>query len=87
MPGGAAPARGAMVTVPEFTSDRTPSVGDNQRMSATDGSEHVLAGRSGQRISRVGWTSAIFGALITFVAVGFFIPLIGATTRRRSWGC
>lgn len=31
-----------------------------------------------RRISRVGWTSATSGALVTFIAVGFFIPLVGA---------
>ncbi len=46
-------------------------------MKSRDGSVDVLAGRSGRRISRLGWTSAVSGACVTFLAVGFFTPLIG----------
>lgn len=31
----------------------------------------------GPRLRRVGWTSAISGALVTFLAVGVFIPALG----------
>jgi adenylate cyclase len=37
----------------------------------------VLSRRYSRRsLSRVGWASAVCGALVTFIAVGFFIPLV-----------
>jgi adenylate cyclase len=46
-------------------------------VSAVERAGTELVGLAWRRVFRVGWTSALSGALVTYVAVGFFIPLVG----------
>jgi adenylate cyclase len=47
-----------------------------------EGSGALLIRTTGTRISRVGWLSSIAGALVTFMAVGFFIPILGLSHQQ-----
>jgi adenylate cyclase len=42
----------------------------------------ALVRTTGVRISRIAWLSGIAGAVVTFVAVGFFIPILGLADQQ-----
>jgi adenylate cyclase len=52
-------------------------------MSSVEVSGAELQRRGWCQLSRVGWTSAVCGATVTYAAVGFLIPLVGL--GREEW--
>jgi adenylate cyclase len=52
-------------------------------MAAEVADEAKLIHLANVRIARVGWWSALSGALVTFLAVGFLMPLVGISTRQE----
>jgi adenylate cyclase len=55
-------------------------------MSALEGSGAELVEAVGRQISRLAWLSGIAGAVVTFIAVGFFIPIVGLAHQQLKLG-
>ena len=54
--------------------------------SAAEGSGEALIRTTGARLTRVAWLSGSAGALVTFIAVGFFIPILGLAHQQWKLG-